>query len=124
MPWNNDQLDAIGNAQELHVSSYRQGGELRRWTPIWVVRVGDELFVRSAFGNDGGWYRWAMRTGVARVRAGGVETDVALEPVTDTATNERVGNAYESKYADQPTGLEPMVSPPAAASTVRLIERP
>jgi hypothetical protein len=97
MAWNNDQLERIGQAEELHVSSYRRDGTLRRWTPIWAVRVGDDLYVRSAFGPEGGWYRNAMRNQTARIRAGGVETDVGLELANDPATNAQVEETYESK---------------------------
>lgn len=121
MAWTSDQLERIGGSEELRISSYRTDGSLRRWTPIWVVRVGDDLYIRSAFGTEGRWYRNAMSRHRARIRSGGVETDVTLEPVAGDAANDEVASAYSAKYRDQPGALRPMLRAPAAESTVRLV---
>jgi hypothetical protein len=55
MPWTSDQLSAIGDAEELQISSRRPDGTLRPYVTIWVVRAGDELYVRSAAGPDNPW---------------------------------------------------------------------
>jgi hypothetical protein len=122
MAWNSDQLERIGQAEELHVSSYQRNGMLRKWTTIWVVRVGDDLYVRAAFGNESSWYRNAMKDQAARIRAGGIETDVGLELANDPATNARVEAAYQAKYSDQPGALRSMLAPSAADTTVRLVD--
>jgi hypothetical protein len=48
-----DELDHIGGAEELRNAARRADGTLRRPPPIWVVRVGDGLLVRSRPGDDG-----------------------------------------------------------------------
>ena len=48
MTWRGDQLSRIAGSEELQISTRRLDGTLRRWTPIWVVRVGDALYIRSA----------------------------------------------------------------------------
>lgn len=121
MAWSSDQLDRVSGSEELHISSYRRDGSLRRWTTIWVVRVGDDLYVRSVYGTEGGWYRNAMRHHRARIQAGGVETDVTLEPVTSTAINDEVAAAYSAKYRSQPGALRPILENTAAETTVRLL---
>ncbi len=45
--WTAADLDRIGSATELEITTRRADGSLRPYVPIWVVRVGDELFVRS-----------------------------------------------------------------------------
>jgi hypothetical protein len=45
--WTDEQLDRIGTAQELGVASLRADGTLRQPVTIWVVREGDDLYVRS-----------------------------------------------------------------------------
>ena len=50
MTWRGDQLRRIAGSEELQISTRRPGGTQRRWTPIWVVRVGDALYIRSAGG--------------------------------------------------------------------------
>lgn len=121
MSWTEEALRAIAATAELQISTYRDDGSLRQWTPIWVVRVGDDVYVRSAYGGDGGWYRRATSRGAARVRAGELETDVALEPVDDEATRVAVGTAYEQKYAGSGSALATMLEPPAAGTTTRLV---
>lgn len=120
MNWDRAELGSLAEAEELHISTYRRDGSLRRWTPIWIVRVGDGLYVRSAFGAEGGWYRNAMRRGVARIRAGGVERDVTLAAVSDSDTVGKVAAAYHEKYADQPSSLRTMLAEPSASTTTRL----
>ena len=48
MAWHGDQIDRIAGSEELQITATRPDGTQRRWTPIWVVRVGDGLFVRPA----------------------------------------------------------------------------
>ncbi|PKV97266.1 hypothetical protein ATK30_8241 [Amycolatopsis echigonensis] len=124
MPLDPETRDRIGTASEIHISSYRRDGSLRRWTPIWVVQVGDDLYVRSAYGTEGGWYRWATAEQLARVRVDGFETDVALRPASDADTNAAVDAAYTEKYRSQPSALAPMVAETAAATTTRLEPAP
>ena len=40
---------------------------------MWVVRVGDDLYVRSAGGPGRPWYRNALASGAGRIRAAGIE---------------------------------------------------
>ena len=48
--WTRDELDAIGEADDLDIAALQAGGSLRPYTTIWVVRVGDALYVRSVLG--------------------------------------------------------------------------
>ena len=50
--WANDELDAIGDAEELTLASARRDGTLRNPVTMWVVRAGDDLYVRSVNGRD------------------------------------------------------------------------
>jgi hypothetical protein len=59
--WTDTELSRIGPADELEIASYRQDGTLRAYTTIWVVRVGDELYVRSWRGRSGVWFRRALQ---------------------------------------------------------------
>ncbi len=121
MTWTPEQLATVGEADEAHISTYRRDGSLRSFIPIWVVRVDNDLFVRSAYGAAGGWYRHATHDGRARIHVHEVETDVALEPVTDAALNEQVARAYRAKYAAHPAALGTMLQAPADETTQRLL---
>jgi hypothetical protein len=74
--WKADELDAIAQASELEISALRPDGTLRDPVTIWVVRVGDDLFVRSVRGSAGSWYRGSQQRNEGRVDAGGVTQEV------------------------------------------------
>jgi hypothetical protein len=118
--WSSQELDRIGAAQELSIAVRCQDSSLRRPVPIWVVRVGEDLYVRSWHGADGSWYRAATATHEARVSAGGVDRDVVLAEAVDDA-NGAVDVAYKAKYGRYSGYVEPMIAPPARATTLRLI---
>jgi hypothetical protein len=69
--WKPKTLSEIADQEEIRISSERTGGGCNRWTSIWVVRVGDDLYVRSGFGTNGFWYRHATKS-QAYVNAAGV----------------------------------------------------
>ncbi|MDL9946485.1 DUF2255 family protein [Gordonia sp. ABSL11-1] len=97
MTWTDDELDRIGGADELQVSSYGSDGTLRPFVTIWVVRTGGNLYIRSAYGRENGWYRRAVTSGRGQIRAGGVEKDVTfVEPTEDV--HSALDDAYHAKY--------------------------
>jgi len=81
--WTSQELERLGRAQELHLATRRRDSGLSRYVTMWVVRVGDNLYIRSAYGPDNPWYRRARTAGEGRVRAGGVERDVTFESAAD-----------------------------------------
>jgi hypothetical protein len=55
--WTIQELERIGEAQEMHVAGRRRDGSLRKSVIVWVVRSGDDLYTRSVNGPDAGWFR-------------------------------------------------------------------
>jgi hypothetical protein len=78
MSWTDDEARRIGNTTELQLASLRTDGSLRLYTTMWVVRVGDDIYVRSAGGPNRPWYRHAKASGAGRIRAGGFEWNVTF----------------------------------------------
>lgn len=119
--WSPDELAHIGDAEELQIASRRPDGSLRPYVTIWVVRAGDELYVRSAYGYDNAWFQRALHADGGRIRAGGVEGDVRFEqPGADVA--DAVTAAYHAKYDRHgPRIVGTVVSPEAVRSTLRLV---
>jgi hypothetical protein len=121
--WTAEELDKIGAADELEIAALRPDGSLHPYTTIWVVRVGDDLYVRSYRGRDGAWFRSVLRRPEGRIRAGGVTRDVVFEERAD-ADHAAIDRVYRRKYARYGgTYVDPMVSPGAAAATLRLNAR-
>lgn len=95
--WTPDELRRIGSAEELRIASRKPDGTLRGYVTIWVVRAGDDLYVRSAYGSDNPWYRRAITSGAGRIRAGGVEKDVTFAASSDD-DQPAIDHAYHAKY--------------------------
>jgi hypothetical protein len=118
--WTSDELDRIGSADELRITSARADGTLRPYVPIWVVRVGDDLYVRSYRGADGGWFRHLRERDQGRIQAGGVQREVVVAAAPDEV-DAAVDDAYRGKYGHYGSRLvDPMIAAPARATTLRL----
>ena len=121
--WSAEDLAKIGNAEEFEIASRRPDGSLRPYVTIWGVANGDEVYVRSAHGYDNPWFQRALRSGEGRIRAGGMERDVAFE-VPGPEVADGISDAYHAKYDRYgPTIVGTVVSPESARSTLRLVPR-
>ena len=120
MPWHDDQLNRIARSEELRIATTRPDGSQRRWTPIWVVRVGDGLYIRSARGTGSDWYRHTTQHNRARVSAGGIEADVTVELIGDPALNGQIDAAYRAKYGNQHGLIGMFLRAPGNETTLRL----
>lgn len=119
--WTSDELDTIGAAEELEIAPRRRDGTLRTPVTIWVVRVGDSLYVRSYRGRNGAWFRAAQVRHEGRIRAGGVEKDVTFVEETDPGINDQIDAAYRTKYRRHAARyVDPMVASEARATTIKL----
>ena len=121
--WTSEELAKIGDAEELAIASRRPDGTLGRFVTIWVVRTGDDLYVRSVKGRSGTWFRRAVAAGRGRIRAGGVERDVAFEEA-GSDIHAPVTTAYHEKYDRYgPSIVGTVVSAESATTTLRLVPR-
>jgi len=121
-PWTEEELRRIGDTQELEIAAVRRNGELRRPRPIWVVRVGDEVYVRAAYGRGSGWYTAARASGRAQIRVGGIERDVTVQD-PGAGILDAVDAAYREKYARYASLVDKLNEPEHRANTVRLVPR-
>lgn len=121
MGWTPEQLALVDAAGELEIAVRRADGTLRPWTPIWVVHAGADVYVRTWYRRETGWYGLALSTRRARVGVAGVELDVRIEDVGvgPSGLREDVDAAYRDKYGGGSTGN--MVGDEAAATTLRLL---
>src|ERR1700680_2147636 len=95
--WTSDQLDKVGRPEELQIASIQRDGTLRKPVTIWVVRHGDDLYVRSVRGRSGHWFRGVQETHEGRIRAGGAQHDVTFVDAAHDIDDE-VDAAYRAKY--------------------------
>lgn len=122
--WTSDELDKIGAAEELEIAPRLGDGTLRDPVPIWVVRLGDDLYVRCYRGAGGAWFRAAQERHEGRIQSGGVEKDVTFVAETGPGLNEQIDTAYRTKYRHHEARyVDPMVSPEVRATTLKLVPR-
>jgi hypothetical protein len=115
--WTSDELDRIAAADELQLTA------AGRTVTIWVVRAGDDLYVRSWRGPGAGWFRRVQQAQEGQVSAGGLDKDVRFVEAGDEVDDE-VDDAYRTKYRRYADSyVEPMVRPPARDTTLRLVPR-
>jgi len=121
--WTSDELNKIGTAEELEIASLRRDGTLRNPVTVWVVRLGDDLYVRSVNGRTAGWFRGPQDRHEGRIRAGGVEKDVTFVDA-DRGIDDAIDAAYRTKYRRYaPSIVDHVVTPEARSATIKLVLR-
>jgi hypothetical protein len=121
--WTSDELNRIGKAEELQITSLRSNGTLRKPVTIWVVRIGDDLYVRSVNGRISAWFRGVQTRYEGHIRAGGVDKDVSFVEETDSGINDQIDSAYATKYRRYASIVNSMVTPAVQAATIKIIPR-
>ncbi|HXB04536.1 MAG TPA: DUF2255 family protein [Candidatus Angelobacter sp.] len=122
--WKGDELAKIGAAEEVQIAPLRRDGTPRKPVTVWVVRHGDDLYVRSVRGRGGAWFRATQERHEGRVRDGGTQQDVTfVEP--DHGIGDEVDAAYRAKYRRYAGNiLNSVLTPEARSSTLKLVPRP
>jgi len=80
--WSKDELRKIAEADDLHISPFREDG-VTYGTPTWIwsVAVGDDLYVRAYYGLNSRWYQASVRQKAGRITAADMTKEVIFEPV-------------------------------------------
>jgi hypothetical protein len=120
--WSKDELREIAEADDLHISPFREDGVtygIPTW--IWSVAVDDALYVRGYNGQNSRWYQAAVRQKAGRIIAAGMTKEVTFE-LMDGPINNRIDGAYRAKYQGSPY-LSPMISARARSATVKVMPR-
>jgi hypothetical protein len=119
--WTRDELSRIGGAEEVDVAAITRAGSVRNRVTIWLVRHGEDLFVRSVSGREGAWFRAVHGSKEGRIWAGKLERDVTFEE-SDSAINDEIDAAYRSKYRRYAGRiLNSVLTPEARSTTLRLV---
>ncbi len=121
--WTSDELNKIGNVEELQIASLRRDSTLRNPVIIWVVRVSDELYIRSVNGRNSAWFRGTQVRHAGHIRSGGVDKDVTFVEESNIDINDKIDAAYLTKYDRYPQYVAPMVVAEARSATIKLVPR-
>ena len=123
--WTSDELTKIGGAEELEIRALRRDGTFRNPVTIWVVRIGDHLYVRSVNGRTAAWYRGTQVLHEGHIQAGGIAKDVTFADVVDSAILDQIDDAYRTKYRRYAASIiNHIVSSAARSATIELAARP
>lgn len=121
--WTSDELDKIGTAEELEIAPRRRDGTRRNPVTIWVVRHGDDLYVRSVNGPSAAWFRGTQARHEGHIQAGGIDKDVAFVDA-DPDINDQIDAAYRTKYRRYAQSIvNSIVTPKARSATIKLVPR-
>jgi hypothetical protein len=104
-------------------TSLRRDDSLRNPVTIWVVRHGDDLYVRSGNGRTAAWFRGTRHRHEGHIRVGGVSKDVTFADAGHDI-DDQIDAAYRTKYRRYAASIvSHIVSPQARAATLRLVPR-
>jgi hypothetical protein len=119
--WMSDELGDIAGTDELRIASRRRDGMLTSPRTIWVVRLGDDLYVRSVNGRDSAWFRGTQVRHEGHIQAGGVSKDVTFTDPGDDL-GDQIDAAYRAKYRRYAASIiDHITSAQAQAATIKLV---
>lgn len=119
--WTNDRLSQIGDADHLLVVTRRPDGTMRKPVPVWVVRVGNDLFIRPVRGRYSSWYRGTQARRDGQIRVDETEQEILFE-LADPALGDAIDTAYRTKYLQKSARhVAPILTPSARGATLRLV---
>jgi hypothetical protein len=121
--WTSEELNKIGTTEELQIAPLRRDGTLRKPVTIWVVRHGDDLYVRSVNGRTSAWFRGTQVRREGRIQAGGIDKDVTFVDA-DPGINDQLDAAYRTKYRRYAASIVgSIVTPNARSAAIKLVPR-
>jgi hypothetical protein len=120
--WTPKDLTTIGAAQEVAVVTRRSDGTLGRPVTIWLVRLGDDLYVRSVNGRDSAWFRGTQRSADGQLHTGHHRREVSFV-AADPTLNDQLDAAYRRKYRRYPSSVDHIISSLARAATLKVVPR-
>ena len=121
--WTDDELNKIDAAEELEIAALREDETSRKPVTIWVVRVGEGIYVRSGYGTGAAWYR------ATKVHAEGhVEVPNLRKAITfsaaDPAVADQIDRAYRNKYCRHGAQyINSVTTAEARSTTIKLVPR-
>lgn len=124
--WTGDELETIAATDELEIRSLLPDGTLGTSRTIWVVRIDDDLYVRSVDGRGSGWFSGTQHRREGNIQCGGVEKDVGfVDAEGDGELADRIDKAYHAKYDGRypPSYIDDCLTPQARSATLKLDPR-
>lgn len=121
--WKKNEIEELEKTDELRIAPEKADGTLQKPVIIWVVRVGDEVFVRSYKGRGSVWFGNALRTGRGEILTGKMRNRVLLQEVgPDEPVQSEIDPAFASKYGRYGRSyVESITGPVSKSATIRIV---
>ena len=117
--WTPDELARIGDADEVQIAFRRRDGSLSTPRIVWVVRDGDELYVRSVNGRGSAWFRGVQARHEGHLAVGTIARDIEFVE----ADPDDLDAVYRAKYGRHPGPVARITSSDAQAATLAVAPR-
>jgi len=119
-----DTFATLARTREIELETTSLDGMQSHRTIIWIVTVGEDLFVRSERGTAGRWYREARQTPDVTVHAKDEAIPVTAVLAADPDSIRLVSDAFVAKYGRKAAAsTAAMVQPHTLETTLRLDPR-
>ncbi len=109
----------LAEVEEIQIETQRSAASPTHRTTIWVVVLGDDIYVRSVRGKAGRWYKEMTANPSGVVHVDGQRIPVRAVPVADSKLIEQVSQEYLRKYQGSEYA-PPMVRAEVLDTTLRL----
>lgn len=121
--WAEAELATIEAEDEVVLASNRSDGSQGSPVTIWIVAVGDDVFVRSAHGAGNRWFARAQAAAAGHVTIGDVSRNVEFEDVATSADHVAIDDAYHAKYDGKypKQYVDPVVDERSHGATLRVV---
>ncbi len=95
-----EELNTFNEADDLKIAPFRTDGKTYG-TPTWIweVVVNGNLYVRAYNGKNSRWYQSAISQKAGKIIAAGITKAVTFEPINEEQINQKIDEAYRTKYA-------------------------
>jgi hypothetical protein len=119
-----DTLATLARTREIDIETTSPDGARTHRTTIWVVTVGDHVFVRSERGTEGRWYREARQSPDVVIHAKGETISATAVLAADPDSIRQVSDAFVEKYGGRSaSSTAAMLQPHTLETTLRLDPR-
>lgn len=118
-PWTTQEAHEVTAADEVQIRTRRPDGSLRPPRTIWIVRDGDDVFIRSTNGRGADWFRHAVATGTGQLVSRSATHDVVFIEAHD-ADLDRVDAAYREEYRSYASIVDHLQTPGPRAATLQV----